>query len=140
MPNLIKYSSLFDITTEPTILLTNPVGNSVYYVHDTVNITWTTTGTVGNITIQLFHYTTGIHTIVTNTPNDGSYSWTIQPRHLDGNSGYDFQLKIFETGIFGGVQDYCPDFYIYDYISKNDSIGFTADSVTTDYNQTTVYQ
>ena len=50
-----KYSGTFAITAPASITLTGPTGT--LNVGDTVNITWTTTGTVGNVKIELYYST-----------------------------------------------------------------------------------
>lgn len=75
--------SPFTITGElpPSITLTSPNGGETYTVGDTEEITWTSTGTVGNIMID-FSFSNGRNwkTIESSTPNDGSYLWTIPDR------------------------------------------------------------
>lgn len=60
------------------ITVTSPNGGEVWAKNSTENITWTTTGSVGNVAIQYsvnngFNWTT----LVSSTANDGSYTWTV---------------------------------------------------------------
>ena len=90
----IKYSGTFAITALPSISVSTPSGP--FTVGDTVTISWSTTGTVGYVKIQLYKSTSSTATITTSTSNDGSYSWTIQNSDLDGSSSF-YKLKISET-------------------------------------------
>jgi hypothetical protein len=65
-------------TVNPTITVTSPNGGETLSVGTSFPITWTTTGTVGNVKIA---YTTtgstGWTTVTSSTSNDGSYNWTV---------------------------------------------------------------
>ena len=59
--------------------ISSPNGGEVWRVSDVHDITWTTTGTVNYVTLT---YSTDSgetypYSIITNTPNNNSYSWTI---------------------------------------------------------------
>lgn len=62
----------------PTITVTSPNGGETWTQGSSRTISWTTTGTVGNVKIE---YTsnngTSWSTIVSSTGNDGSYTWTV---------------------------------------------------------------
>ena len=109
----IKYSGTFAITAQPSISVTTPSGP--FAVGDTVNIAWSTTGTVGYVKIQLYKSTSSTATITTSTSNDGSYSWTIQNSDLDGSSSF-YKLKVFETD--GSPVGYSGYFTINNFILK----------------------
>jgi len=117
-----KYSGTFAITAPASITLTGPTGT--LNVGDTVNITWTTTGTVGNVKIELYYSTSWSGTIVNSTANDGTFSWTIQSGQLSGTSSL-YKLKIFETD--GAPVDYSNFLTIIAEIRKtpSDSAQFT---------------
>ncbi len=62
----------------PTLSVTSPNGGESWTAGSVHNITWTTTGTVANVKIEVStdggsNYTT----IVASTANTGSYSWTV---------------------------------------------------------------
>ncbi len=65
-------------TAQPSITVTSPNGGEVWTVGQSRNITWTTTGTVGNVQI---HYSINSGatwiSITNNTANDGVHAWTI---------------------------------------------------------------
>ncbi len=60
-----------------TLTVTSPNGGESWILGSTHNVTWTSTGTVGNVKIE---YSTdngaSWMTIVASTPNDGAISWT----------------------------------------------------------------
>jgi hypothetical protein len=72
--------SVFSIVTvsNPGITVTSPNGGEIWAVGSTHNITWTTSSSVGNIRI-MYSVNNGSSwkTVVSSSPNDGSYSWTI---------------------------------------------------------------
>ncbi len=63
---------------QPSITVTSPNGGEVWMIGSSHNITWTTTGTVGNVEL---HYSldsgASWAAIDTNETNDGVFSWTI---------------------------------------------------------------
>ena len=73
-------NSTFSVVADPTATLTvtSPNGGESWAVGSSQNITWTTTGTVGNVFIE---YTANNgstwSTIISSTANDGSYTWTV---------------------------------------------------------------
>jgi len=103
----IKYSGTFHITTAVSITVDGPTGP--FNVGDTVYLEWSSTGSVGNVKIQLFKSSSSTATITNSTSNDGTYSWTIQSSQLDGTSS-SYKIKIFETD--GYPVDYGPYFTI----------------------------
>ena len=62
----------------PSITVTSPNGGESLMMGTSHGITWTTTGTVGNVAIQ-YSLDSGVNwtSIVANTANDGTYSWTV---------------------------------------------------------------
>ncbi|MDQ1352871.1 MAG: hypothetical protein QG657_3177 [Acidobacteriota bacterium] len=68
-------------SSNPTITVTSPNGGENWDVGSMHNITWRSTGTVGKVKIE---YSTdkgsGWRKIVTSTPNDGNFSWTVPAR------------------------------------------------------------
>jgi len=65
-------------TITPLITILSPNGGESWQSGSTYNITWTSSGTVGNVKIQ-FSINSGSSwsTIVSSITNNGSYSWTI---------------------------------------------------------------
>jgi hypothetical protein len=70
--------NVFSIVPIPTITVTSPNGGENWMVGSVHNITWTTTGTVGNIKIEYSTNNGGNWTaIAASTENDGSFPWTV---------------------------------------------------------------
>jgi hypothetical protein len=126
----VKYSGTFAITATPQITVTNPTSSSVIYVGDTVNIAWTTQGTVGWVKIEVFNGTNLCSTLTTQTPNDGSFTWNVKGSHLVGSSS-NYKIKISETD--GSPSDYSSAFTAYDYILKAVTEGVTFPGEDFDY-------
>lgn len=64
--------------TLPTITVTSPNGGEVWDAGSVRHITWTSTGTVGNVKIEYSTNNGGSWAAITaSTANDGSYSWTV---------------------------------------------------------------
>ncbi|NIN36323.1 MAG: hypothetical protein GTO60_15020, partial [Gammaproteobacteria bacterium] len=63
---------------EPTLTLTSPNGGETLNSGDNHTITWTSTGTVGNVMLE-YSINSGVSwTIITSsTANDGSFDWTV---------------------------------------------------------------
>lgn len=115
----VKYSGTFAITGAPTITLTYP-NSGTFYVGDTVNITWTTTGTVGNVRIKIYNTAnSNLGYITSSTANDGSYSWVI-PGSLITAHETEYQLRI-EQVSGSSPYDYSGNLEIYPYANKSAS-------------------
>ena len=112
------YSGTFAITAPASITITNPTSSTSVSVGDTLNITWTTTGTVGNVKIQVYKGSSSTATLTNSTANDGSYNWTIQSGDING-SGTNYKIKIFETD--GSPVDYSDAFTISSEIERTAS-------------------
>ncbi len=65
-------------TAQPSITVTSPNGGEVWTRGTAHNITWTWSGTVGNVDIY-YSLNSGVSwtSVVTNSANDGIHSWTI---------------------------------------------------------------
>jgi YVTN family beta-propeller protein len=70
--------SVFSIVPIPTITVISPNGGENWMVGSVHNITWTTTGIVGNVKIE-YSVNNGENwsEIIASTGNDGSFPWTI---------------------------------------------------------------
>ncbi len=68
----------FTPASGPSITVTSPNGGEVWMIGTSYPITWTTIGTVGTVDIY-YSLNSGASwtSIVTNTANDGTHSWTI---------------------------------------------------------------
>ena len=64
--------------TTNTITVISPNGGEIWTVGSTQSVTWSSTGTVGNVKIEYsFNNGSGWSTMVSSTANDGNYSWTV---------------------------------------------------------------
>jgi hypothetical protein len=62
----------------PTVTLTSPNGGENWEAGMAKNITWTTTGTVSNVKIELStNGGSSYSTVIASTPNTGNYPWTV---------------------------------------------------------------
>ncbi len=61
-----------------SLTVNSPHGGESWLIGSTQNITWSTSGTVGNVKIEVStDGGTNYSTIIASTPNTGSYSWTV---------------------------------------------------------------
>ena len=86
------FSDYFEIFTVPdTITVTIPDGLTAWETGTTHSITWTSTGGITNVKIELYKGDVFDREIVASTPNDGSYDWTIP---IDLDDDIDYKIKI----------------------------------------------
>ncbi|MCP4213353.1 MAG: hypothetical protein GY765_01795, partial [bacterium] len=65
-------------TATPSITVTSPNGGENWAVASSQSITWTSTGTVGNVKIEISVDSGGSWSnLISTTTNDGGYSWTV---------------------------------------------------------------
>ncbi|MFW9969017.1 MAG: Ser-Thr-rich GPI-anchored membrane family protein [Candidatus Odinarchaeota archaeon] len=112
--SVYNYSDFFEIYTKPpapskTLNITTPSVINSWETKETYQITWTSTGNLTNVKIELFKNSMLELEIVSNTPNDGSYSWII-PTSLENSTKY--QIKITDL-LNSSVYDYSDLFEIY---------------------------
>ncbi|MGA2404984.1 MAG: Ser-Thr-rich GPI-anchored membrane family protein [Syntrophobacteraceae bacterium] len=83
--------------TGPTIAVTSPNGGETWLVGKKYAISWSYTGSPGNVKIELIEGSAAT-TIVSNTSagknGQGSYSWTIPKNQASGN---DYKVKVTST-------------------------------------------
>jgi hypothetical protein len=91
--------SVFSISPVPFVTVISPNGGEDFLVGTTQEIQWTSQGTAGNVNIG-FSFDNGKNwTYVQNTPDDGSYMWTIPDNPSDScivevsNISWDFYDK-----------------------------------------------
>ena len=92
-----------------SIVVTSPSSSSSWRVGTQHTIEWTTSGSVGsNVKIEYDQSShTSMHTVVTSTPNDGSYSWTLPSDLLTGS----YYVRVKSTTI-STIYDDSPGFQI----------------------------
>jgi len=96
-PDTYAFSDYFEITEARGITITAPNGGSHYVQGSEYLIKWDSYGPVGNVIIELYEvvdhedYIYGVDTyvltIIKNTENDGSFSWTV-PKDLPDSNQY----------------------------------------------------
>jgi len=94
----------FTITTktpEPYITVTSPNGGETWNRGSTYEITWDSDG-AGNVKVALYRGASPYSTIVSETANDGSYTWPIPADHLTAS---DYRVVIISKSVFG-LYDY----------------------------------
>ncbi|MFX1311478.1 MAG: Ser-Thr-rich GPI-anchored membrane family protein [Promethearchaeota archaeon] len=114
-PDTYDFSEYFEIYTLDSITVTNPDSLSSWETGMPEEITWTSTGSISDVKIELYKDGVSILEIVASTTNDGSYTWTI-PTDLE--DGTDYQIKISDVSN-PDTYDFSEDFEIY-----------TSDSIT----------
>ncbi|GAH21735.1 unnamed protein product, partial [marine sediment metagenome] len=95
-------SDTFEIYTLDTITVTNPDSIDSWETGTTQSITWTSTGSITDVKIELYNVSILEGVIVASTPNNGSYSWTIPTYLVDGT---DYQIRISDASNPGTYND-----------------------------------
>jgi len=89
-------SDYFEIFTSPagieTLTVINPDNLTAWETGTSHAITWTSTGSIINVKIELYKYSLFVIEVVLSTPNDGSYDWTI-PTDLSDNTNYQIRIS-----------------------------------------------
>jgi len=77
-PGIYDESDNFTIETK-SITVTEPTSSTIWIKGTSANITWTSTGTISDVKIELYRGGTLSLTIDPSTANTGSYTWTVDP-------------------------------------------------------------
>ena len=85
-------NNVFSISVLPNITVTSPNGGENLKVGSSHNITWTSTGPIGNVKIEYCTTDRPWMEIISSTPNDGTYTWTV-PAFASEN----FLVRVSET-------------------------------------------
>ncbi|MDD1777935.1 MAG: GPI anchored serine-threonine rich family protein [Candidatus Helarchaeota archaeon] len=85
----------FYIDLEDTITVTSPTANSSWGAGRSYEISWTTTGTISNVKIDLYKGGAFLKEALTSTTNDGAESW-ILPENLVPGNDYQFNVSSLE--------------------------------------------
>ncbi len=101
-PGIYDESEEFTIEAN-SITVTEPTSSTIWTKGASANITWTSTGTISDVKIDLYKGTTLIEPPITSsTANDGTYTWTpVNPSLADGT---DYKVRISsvsDSGIYG---------------------------------------
>ena len=88
-----------DVFTEKSITVTEPTSSTVWTKGHSADITWTSTGTISDVKIDLYKGGTFNQTIVSSTTNNGSYTWTEVDTSLVDSS--DYKVRISDSSNYG---------------------------------------
>ncbi|GAF84493.1 unnamed protein product, partial [marine sediment metagenome] len=92
-----------------SVTVTEPTGSTNWSQGNPVDITWTSTGAISNVKIDLYKGITFEETIVSSTENDGTYTWTeVTPSLVDGS---DYKVRISDASE-SGIYDESDEFPI----------------------------
>jgi len=103
-PSTYDYSQFFEIYN-PTITVTSPDSASSWLRGTDNSITWTSTGTLTNVKIELFLNDIFVLEIIANTPNDGDYNWTL-PSDLGASTLYQIKITDSSNALIYDFSDY----------------------------------
>ncbi|MBK5102529.1 MAG: hypothetical protein JJE15_16350, partial [Desulfobacteraceae bacterium] len=95
-------SDYFELYIPDSITVTSPNSLSSWETGTTHAITWTSTGSIADVKIELFKDDVFELEIISSTPNDGEFSWII-PSGLDNSTQY--QIKVTD-GSNSSIYDY----------------------------------
>ncbi|KKM18101.1 hypothetical protein LCGC14_1669080 [marine sediment metagenome] len=92
----VSHSTYYDFSDNfeiiiPTITVTSPISTSSWEINTSNSITWTSTGTITDVKIDLYLGGVFEREITSNTTNDGEFLWKI-PSNLPVSTQY--QIKI----------------------------------------------
>jgi hypothetical protein len=90
-----------------SITVTEPKSNTIWTTGDSSNITWTSTGTISDVQIDLYNGGTFEETIEPSTANDGDYTWTQVNPALADDSDYRVRISwISDAGVYDESEDF----------------------------------
>jgi ABC-type transport system substrate-binding protein len=128
-PSKFAYSQLFEVIN-PTITVISPDSSSIWEADDTVDITWTSLGTIANVKIELYLSGSLEREIVASTPNDGTHSWQV-PYDISYSDQYQILISDVSNPAILDLSDY---FEIYNQtITVTTPSGLTAWEVETSH-------
>jgi len=97
----------FEITFD-SITVTSPTASSSWQAGSTHTIQWTSTGSISNVEIYLYYLGSYHSTISSNTPNDGSYSWTLPSSFTNYGDSYQIRIEDYDNP---STYDYSPPYF-----------------------------
>lgn len=103
-PSTYDYSQYFEIYN-PTLTVTSPDISSTWIRGTENTISWTSTGILTNVKIDLFLNDTFMLEIIASTPNDGDYNWTL-PSDLDPSTLYQIKLTDSSNALIYDFSEY----------------------------------
>ncbi len=106
-----------------SITVTKPISSTYWTKGQTADITWTSTGAITDVKIDLYKGASLQQTIVYSAPNNGSYTWGQVTTSLETAAGYKVRISSVTAS---GVYDESEEFNIthgYEFFSKWGSEG-----------------
>jgi len=106
----ISYSSIYDYSgyfsiNERKITVNSPYAGEIWYKGETYTITWTSVNAGNYVSIELYKDGSYYSTIISNTSNDGSYSWQI-PTDPTSSSSCNIKIKSLVYSNLYGISEY----------------------------------
>jgi hypothetical protein len=94
--NVSQYIEITIYIPQPTLTITSPNGGETWQLGSTHDITWTSTGDIGNVMIKLYKdgYSYLPIVDVPGTENDGSYTWNIPSSWAESSA---YIIKIYSN-------------------------------------------
>ena len=114
MKKLLFFSLLIyifiGICYSQSIIVTSPKGGENWKIGDTNDITWTSSGVTGDVTLKLYRGGTDLGRISANAipASDGTYSWSIAATLPNGNPvtvGSNYQVMVRSTATVNGLSN-----------------------------------
>lgn len=106
----ISYSSIYDYSgyfsiNERKITVNSPYAGETWYKGETYTITWTSVNAGNYVSIELYKDGSYYSTVISNTSNDGSYSWQI-PTDPTSSSSCNIKIKSLVYSNLYGISEY----------------------------------
>jgi len=118
--SVYDYSEYFDVVLHPTLRIDEPRSGFIWESGIYHDITWTSTGIISTVNIELYKNGEFVQTIITGTENDGIYTWTI-PEGLEDSRQY--QIKVVDASN-DTVYDISGEFQIHPPLPENKIPGY----------------
>jgi len=99
----------FTITASCDLTITNPTSGSSWIPGEEWNISWSPSGGVGTVKLELYQGAASICTIDAAAPNTGSYLWNVDD--CGGGVSSDYKIKITDNSV-ANCYDYSDNFSI----------------------------
>ncbi|MFX1477719.1 MAG: Ser-Thr-rich GPI-anchored membrane family protein [Promethearchaeota archaeon] len=139
IPSTYDYSDYFEIYEIPiipdSITIIQPTTASSWETNSVHIISWSSTGSITDVKIELFKNDIFELEIISSTPNDGSYSWTI-PTGLENSTLYQVKISDLSNPSTNNLSDY---FEIYEIPIISESITIIQPTTTTSWETNSVH-
>ncbi|KKL64298.1 hypothetical protein LCGC14_2166430, partial [marine sediment metagenome] len=104
-----KPDNTLQIAAGESLTITNPTGSASWEVNSTQTITWTYTGFIPAVSIELYKDNYLFDILVQIAVNDGNFVWDVP---IDLPNGVDYQIKI-RSYQAGAINDFSDNFEIW---------------------------